>query len=65
MSKNDTTISDKLAALQGYVEWFEGEDFSIEQSLEKFNEAEKLAAEVEQDLQKLKNEVVVLNAKFE
>jgi len=68
MSKSDKTtspISDKLAKLQEYVEWFEGDGFSIEQSLEKFSEAEKLAAEVEHDLQELKNEVVVLNAKFE
>ena len=68
MSKSDKTtspISDKLAKLQAYVEWFEGDEFSIEQSLEKFSEAEKLAAEVEHDLQELKNEVVVLNAKFE
>lgn len=68
MSKSDNTtssIGDKLAKLQTYVEWFEGEDFSIEQSLEKFSEAEKLAGEVEHDLQELKNEVVVLTAKFE
>ncbi len=68
MSKNDNTtspISDKLAKLQMYVDWFESDEFSIEQSLEKFSEAEKLAAEVEHDLQELKNEVVVLKTKFE
>lgn len=65
MSQNDKTISEKIADLQEYVAWFEGEDFKVEQSLEKYKAAEKLATEIKTDLDGFRNEVTVLKKKFD
>jgi exonuclease VII small subunit len=47
------------------VEWFDSDEFELEHALDKFKEAEKLAAEVEKDLMDLKNEVNVIKKKFD
>lgn len=62
--KNNATISEKTAKLSELVAWFDGDDFELEQALDKFSEAEKLAAEIEHDLLALKNNIEVVKAKF-
>lgn len=54
------TITEKLAALDTAVEWFYGDDFSLDQALDKYQSAARLAKEVEHDLAELKNQVEVL-----
>ena len=65
MSTTDKTISQKMNDLSGLVAWFESDEFELEQALEKYKEAEKLAEEIEHDLSNLKNEVTVLKKKFD
>lgn len=65
MSKQTSSIQDKLARLNEYVAWFDSEEFELEKALDKFAEAEKLANEVEQDLAGFKNEINVLKKKFD
>lgn len=67
MSKNvssnneeKTTISEKLARLDTQVEWFYGDDFSLDQALDKYQSATDLAKDIEKDLAKMKNKVEVL-----
>lgn len=62
MSKNDNkrTIAEKMAELDESVEWFYSEDFVIDQALDKYKRASSLADEISQDLERLKNEVEVL-----
>lgn len=62
--KNNSTIADKTAALNELVAWFDGDDFELERALDKFSEAEKIASEIEHDLQALKNNIEVVKAKF-
>ncbi len=65
MSKvNKPTVAEKTAKLHELVEWFDGEDFVLEEALEKFTEAEKLAAEIETDLLALKNNIKIVKVKF-
>ncbi len=64
MSKTDD-INTKIQKLNNYVEWFEGEDFALEQSIEKFNEAKKLADEIQADLQEFKNKITVVQRQFD
>lgn len=59
------TVQEKLADLTALVEWFQGEEFSLEEALDKYKDAEKLAAEIEADLTKLKNDIVVIKKKFD
>ena len=61
---NKLTISEKTALLDTLIAWFDSEDFELEQALDKFAEAEKLAAEIEADLLSLKNNIEVVKAKF-
>lgn len=54
------SISNKITTLDQAVEWFYGDDFSLDQAVEKYRSATKLAQEIEQDLSELKNQVEVL-----
>lgn len=62
MSKTEPkpSIKAKINQLNSDVEWFYGEDFSLDQALEKYQAATKLAAEIEQDLDRLQNQVEVI-----
>lgn len=66
MSKQEQTdISAKIIKLNQYVEWFEGDDFTLEVSIEKFNEAKKLADEIQADLNDFKNKITVVQKQFD
>ena len=65
MSDNQKdSIQQKITNLHESVAWFDSEDFSLEEALDKFASAEKLAHDIEQDLKNLKNQVNVLKTKF-
>lgn len=65
MSSINKSIQDKTAELTKLVEWFDGENFSLEEALDKFKQAEKLAVNIEQDLKSLKNEINIVKKKFD
>ena len=66
MSKTEPIdINEKLRKLNEYVAWFEGDDFAIEESLQKYTEAKKLAQEVQADLESFKNKVTVIEKQFD
>lgn len=62
MSKTETkpSIKAKIDQLNSDVEWFYGEDFALDQALEKYQAATKLAETIEQDLDQLQNQVEVI-----
>lgn len=62
---NNKTVQEKLAELSELVEWFQSEEFSLEEALDKYKSAELLAEEIEKDLSKLKNEITVVKKKFD
>ena len=57
-------LNQKIKELDEKVEWFNSEEFKLEEAVEKYEEALKLAEEIEKDLKNLKNEVEVLNVDF-
>lgn len=63
--KNSRSVAQKLAQLGELVAWFESDEFALEEAVERFKEAQKLADDVEHDLMELKNEIVVLKKKFD
>lgn len=65
MSKQSSTVQAKLALLNEKVAWFDSDEFELEQAIDKFAEAEKLAEEIEADLTSLKNEITILKKKFD
>jgi exodeoxyribonuclease VII small subunit len=64
-AKHNETIEERLQQLDEKVRWFEGDDFELEQAVERFKEAEALAVAIEKDLTSLKNEIVVLKQSFD
>lgn len=58
------TISEKISKLNEKVDWFYGDDFSLEQSSKKYKEARMLAKEIETDLNNLKNEIEIIDKDF-
>ena len=66
MSANSKkTIVQKTATLDELVAWFNSDDFELEKALEKFKQAEALAAEIENDLLSLKNDITIVKEKFD
>lgn len=66
MSKDDKklTLSKKITELDAQVEWFYSDDFSLDEALEKYKQASKLAKEIEEDLKVLQNKITVLDKNF-
>ncbi|NTW61596.1 exodeoxyribonuclease VII small subunit [Candidatus Saccharibacteria bacterium] len=62
---NNETIQQKTERLSMIIAWFDSDDFTLEESIAKFKQAEELAREIETDLTSLKNEVNVIKQRFE
>lgn len=58
-------IKEKTENLNKIIAWFSGNDFEIEQAIEKFKEAQKIADDIEQELKQLKNEIEIVKKKFD
>ena len=58
------SIQEKTAELNELVAWFDSDDFALEQALDKFKVAEKLAQDIEQDLTTLRNNIEVVKKSF-
>lgn len=64
MSDQKLSLNQKIEELDKKVEWFYSDDFRLEQATDKYQDAAKLAKEVEKDLSELKNEIEVLSEDF-
>ena len=65
MSDVNKTVQEKLTQLSELVGWFQGAEFSLEEAVTKFKDAELLAEEIEKDLTGLKNDITVIKKKFD
>lgn len=65
MSQANKTVQEKLSELSELVGWFQGGAFNLENAVEKFQAAEKLADEIEKDLTQLKNDIKVVKQRFD
>ena len=57
-------LNTKIAELDGKVEWFYSDEFELSEAVKRYEEATKLAKEINEDLDKLKNEIKVLAKDF-
>ena len=57
-------LNAKIAELDGKVEWFYSDEFELSEAVKRYEEATKLAKEINEDLDKLKNEIKVLAKDF-
>ena len=58
------SLNQKIEDLDAQVEWFYSDDFKLEEAIDKYKDAIKLAKEIEKDLNALKNEIEVLTEDF-
>ena len=58
------TLNQKIEKLDAEVEWFYSDEFKLEEAVDKYKAATKLAKEIEKDLSELKNEIEVLSEDF-
>ncbi len=58
------SINDKIESLNQKIEWFYGDDFSLDQATTKYEEATKLAKDIEKDLNELKNKIELIAEDF-
>lgn len=65
MSSTNKSIQEKTAELTNLVAWFDSDQFKLEEALDKFKTAEKLAIEIENDLSSLKNEIQIVKQRFD
>ena len=65
MSIQNKSIQGKTAELSEQVAWFDSDNFKLEEALDRFRIAEKLAVEIEEDLISLKNEIKIVKKKFD
>lgn len=64
MTQNKS-IQEKTTELTELVAWFDSDEFVLEQALDKFKEAEKLAQDIENDLMTLRNDIEVVKKSFD
>lgn len=65
MSAKNKTLEEKMNELRTLAAWFESDEFSLTHASEKFEQAAKLAREIEHDLSEMENTVTVLKKSFE
>lgn len=58
------SLNQKIEKLDAEVEWFYSDDFKLEEAVNRYKQATKLAKEIEKDLNELKNEIEVLAEDF-
>lgn len=64
-TKKTESLQEKITRLGEMVAFFDGDDFDIEQALEKYKAAEKLSEEIREQMSSVKNEITVLKERFD
>ncbi|MDO5474815.1 MAG: exodeoxyribonuclease VII small subunit [Candidatus Saccharibacteria bacterium] len=62
--KENKTLNQKIEELEKSTDWFYSDDFNLDEAVKKYKEATSLAAELEKDLNDLRNEIEILSEDF-
>lgn len=65
MTKTKLTVREKIQQLDALYEWFMSDDFELDMATARYEEAMALAKSIEKDLESLKNEITVIDQKFD
>lgn len=64
-AKNNTQkLHEKIACLDEMIAWFESDKFELDAALERFEEAKKVASEIDEQLTNYKNTITVIKKDF-
>jgi exodeoxyribonuclease VII small subunit len=64
-AKNNPTLAEQIEQLDALAQWFEQDDFDIEEAIAKFEEASVVAESVKAKLSELENKITVLKQRFD
>lgn len=59
------TVREKIQQLDQLYDWFMGDEFALDQATAHYAEAMQLVKDIEQDLENLKNDIEVIDRKFD
>lgn len=65
VEQETVSVKDDLARLSEMIAWFQSDEFSLEQAVPMYKEAEVVAEKIESNLSALKNEITVIRQKFD
>jgi len=60
----DLSINQRLQQLDQQIEWFYGDEFSLEEVSQKYQEVALSAKEIEKSLYEIKNQIEVIDRDF-
>ncbi len=58
------SFQQKMAELDEILDWFESDEVSLDDAVEKYEQAKKLSAELEKELTEAKNKIEIIDKKF-
>jgi len=58
--QSKTSIEQKIQQLDQAIEWFYSDNFNLDEAITKYQATQDLAQEINQDLEKVKNQVQVI-----
>lgn len=64
MSQKSKSLNEKITELETLVAWFESDDLVLEAAAAKFDEAKKLANEIQAELVEFKNQINEIKKDF-
>ena len=58
-------ISKRMEELEEKMNWFKGDEFTLDEAAERYAEVEKMAGEIEEILMEMQNSVELIQKKFD
>ena len=59
------SISKRMEELEEKMNWFKGDEFTLDEAAERYAEVEKMAGEIEEILMEMQNSVELIQKRFD
>ena len=59
------SISKRMEELEEKMNWFKGDEFTLDEAAERYAEVEKIAGKIEEILMEMQNSVELIQKKFD
>lgn len=59
------SISKRMEELEEKMNWFKGDEFTLDEAAERYAEVERMAGEIEEILMEMQNSVELIQKKFD
>ena len=59
------SISKRMEELEQKMNWFKGDEFTLDEAAERYAEVEKMAGEIEEILMEMQNSVELIQKRFD